>query len=109
MRYDRSMLALLLIGLMTTSPQDPTPGAGGAARPLARLARLALGEILSIDIGRVPGGWVAYINNGSERIPIEATHEDRTPAAALHALRQLDRGGHHPRGRAARRGGPREG
>lgn len=82
MRYDRSMLALLLIGLMTTTPQDPTPGAGPLEPRTGRWHAWLdspSGEIpFSIDIGRVPGGWVAYINNGSERIPIEATHEDRT-------------------------------
>lgn len=77
------MLALLLLGLMNALPaQEPLPGAGPLEPRTGRWHAWLdspSGEIpFSIDVGRVPEGWVAYLNNGAERIRIEATHEDRT-------------------------------
>jgi thiol-disulfide isomerase/thioredoxin len=77
------MLALVLLGLMNALPaQEPLPDTGPLEPRTGRWHAWLdspSGEIpFSIDLGRVPEGWVAYLNNGTERIRIEATHEDRT-------------------------------
>lgn len=93
------MLSLLLLSsMMVCPPSQPAPeGPSATTQEASQEAPTGQGPLeprtgrwhawldspagdipFSLDLGRVPGGWVGYINNARERIKVEVTHQDRT-------------------------------